>query len=765
MHGAATTLEPVREGTLGWLGWQDRVLAAEIVPPPRWDENPPDMDAIRGEVGREHDDASALHDRASANIAYFGAAYTRGFAAVVIPLVLVAALVLWTQITGSGVPTRDELATPESLDIGPVTGVLVFLVLAAPWTGAVAWRARARLAATKRVGLILRGLLLWTLALVLAPFTFGLSFVVVPVAVGAFVLLARPKVVLAHDPTPRKDPLPLHRLYRESRDQQRTAAKVVRGSERRVRQLHAQATRDYESRLSDFRARKDAWSPFEVLPLPERQDVLVIGGSAVERGDLLHHLGAAVEQDGDTFWVLDLEGRSASSRLLLEARRHGRDVRVLHAGDEAALSQLLDDLDHIRAGRRSLLVDVLSSGIAYDAQGRVSSRSREVRDTLRRLTGVLREQHDAVRAADLHQAMQVLLGRGQQTQSSTTDDFTLGTAPEVATHEALSSASVHAVREAFTQQDRQQFHAAWDDVRLKLESLLPEDDSPTSGERWDPTASLGVSVVDLHLHDADRELRTAVLASMHLELLRTVPDVRPRALAVMGAEALPVELLRQLSEVCASLDVQLLLFFGELVPEVQSLARGRRVVAAFGGHGATAAEELADIFGKEWIDRVQAYQTSWSESEAQNRSETSGRSFSQTGSDQTGGQSGSSAGGWTSGSTWGRSSSQSRGTESSRTDGETTTQQRGGSETRQVQYERRVTGQHLSALPPYTLLVKRGDTVHTADVKADLALPPQLLSRMAQARAVSAEAPAELPGHLPDSRVASEQQADRMQPS
>ncbi|MGB6021365.1 MAG: hypothetical protein WBG89_03450 [Ornithinimicrobium sp.] len=719
MTTSTSTLAPVNDGTLGWIGWHRQVLAAEPVPRPVWHEQPPDIDTIRRRLAQEVDHASSAQQAAAQTLQYVRSAYRWAVASIVFPLTLLLALAVSSAVFEVTLPTT----TSAEFSISPLVGAIAFVILFSPWVAAKALSARKRLSAGS--GTLLRGLGLWILCAMVAPFVLGMSFVVIPVAVGVWVLLSRPKVFQFASPVATQAPESLLKIYRSARSGMSQSSGTIRSFDRRVRAEHDQAMKAYDQRHQQFLVTENQWSPFELVEIPEQQDILVIGGAAVERGDLLHHIGAAVEQQDQGFWVLDLEGRGTPSRLIAEAGHRGRHVSHLHAANEAATTHLLDGLDQISVGKRSLMVEVLAAGIAYDADGRVTSRTREVADTLKRLSAILREHQGSATVNGLHAALEVLLGRAEEKSSSTTvDDFGLQPATiDEGTDHTLSTAAVSAIRAAFTQQDRQQFHTAWTDVRVKIETILAHegDEFATEAAMWDPHCHLSVCTIDLGLPPSDRELRTALLASHHVELLRSSPQLRPTALAVIGAEALPVDLLRHLSEVAQSVGTQLILMFGELVSEVQTLARGRRIVAAFGGHGATAAEELADLFGKDWTERLQNYQQTWSTSEATSRTETTGRNWSS--SDSSG--SSSSFGFWSDSTNQSRSSS--NGDSASAAEGSTTTDQTGGTNTVQREYERRYTGAQISKLPPFTLLIKHGNTVRYADVKAGLHLPDDVV--------------------------------------
>ena len=741
MDTPTAALKPVNDGTLGWIGWRRRVLAAEPVPRPVWHEQPPDIDGIRRRLGSEVDDASSSHQASAQTLDYVRTAYRWGIAAMAFPMLILGALAIASVVLEVAVPSSSSTVPTDALEDSPAIGVLLFLILFSPWVAAKAITARKRL--YKGGGTFLRGLGLWVLCAVLAPFTLGLSFVVVPVVIGAWVVFSHPKVFQFGSPVAIRAPESLFTIYRHARVGMSQSAGTIRSLDKRVGAEYDQAMKAYQQRQEQFRIKESQWAPFALVDIPEQQDILVVGGAAIERGDLLHHIGAAVEQQDQGFWVLDLEGRGTPGRLITEAHHRGRHVSHLHAANEAATTHLLDGLDQISVGKRSLMVEVLAAGIAYDADGRVTSRTREVADTLKRLSRILRQHHGNATVNGLHAALEVLLGRAEENSTSTAvDDFGLKPATlDKDPDHVLSPAAVSAIRSAFTQQDRQQFHSAWTDLRVKMETILAHETAAPTPESatWNPDCDLSVCTVDLGLPPSDRELRTALLASHHVELLRSSPDLRPAALAVVGAEALPVDLLRHLSEVAQSVGTQLILLFGELVAEVQSLARGRRIVAAFGGHGATASEELADLFGKDWTERLQNYQKTWSESEAKTRTETTGRNWSDSDSHGSSTQLGS----WFDNTN--RSRTNSSGGSSSTAEGSTDTRQDGGAESYQREYERKYTGAQISQLPPFTMLIKHGDRVRVADVKADLRLPDSIVQGELALPAPSPEALSALP--------------------
>ncbi|TDQ53442.1 proline-rich domain-containing protein [Actinorugispora endophytica] len=742
MGHPATILTPLPDRALGWLSWRRPLIGVEPLPLPEWTEPRPDPDAIRAALHQRQGEVVRQQQLAAHNLAFYRKAVWSAVAAVGYSALTTLGLLLTFAVTGT---PFEAVSAADS----PAATVPTHFIVAgwasffAPWFAVVALRHRRRLGAS-RVGwglFLLLGLGLWFAALAASFLTFGLSFSLLPGAVGLWVLFTRPTVYNMDFGTTGRAPLTLWTLYRRVGGEEAGGRRAIASFERRVAEAVAEAEREFGERHRRFHAQLAGSSPFGVVAPPEQQDIVAVGGSPMERGDMLHHFGVAAIARGNRIWVLDLEGRGAGDRLLGEVRRHGRPAGWLSADDDAALVAAFDALSATR-GRRHQITEALASALADDADSGVSRQARSTADTLNRLGRILHETRGAITVAGLHAALEVLLGGGGEAPSRAVgDDFGLDDAA-VGPVAGLAPDAAARVRAAFTRQDREHFHAAWTELRVKLAGLLPDDDGPARSA-WTPDADLSGASVPLTLASFDRELRAAMLLAHHIELLRwgTVPP--PAALAVVGVDRVRPELLRQLSEVAGSAGIRLLLMFNELTPAVRDLARGRRAVAAFGGHGAAAAEELSDLFGKDWIPRLQSYQRTWSEAESVSRAEASGRTWSRTESEQrtrsfntfsSHGSSGGGEGGPVDqrSSGYGSSTARSHGVSDTSggswtgTDTRGTTSQQGGSATTQLEYERRVTGSVISGLAPFTAVLKAGDGVAFIDVKADMPMPPQL---------------------------------------
>jgi hypothetical protein len=742
----ATNLVPVRENTLGWLGWRQALVGVEPVPAPVWAERPPDPTEVDARVRRESASLRQEYDTAAHNVAYFApvvraAVVACGFALFATGFLVVAYLSSGLELASLVQTDPDAAAEPPEISVALTIASITALF--GPWFAAAVIQRRRRL--TKPTGRFGVGLGLWFLALVLACFTLGLSFVLMPAVVGLLGLLTRPTVFQLDQGTTGRAPASALRMWRDARQAAATARSALGDVDRRVREEVERLRREHTERGQAHQHALSTHVPYAVAGLPEVRDLVVVGGTPVERGDLLHHLGAAAAA-GTGIWVLDLEGRGACERLLAEATVRQRPVGMLTAADEDALVELLDALDSQAAGRSSALVEVLAYALAQDAEGRVVARARQAADTLRRVEQHLRSLPGGMTVARLHAAIDALLtGREQVAEVAARDDFGLAEAATAASDGAapLPADVVERVRASFSQQDRQHFYPIWTDLRIKLETLLP---GPGGGHpvtdpqrRWSARAACNIVVAPSTLGRADRELRTCLLVAHHLQLLKGSGPA-PAALVVVNAGQVPPELLTDLSDTANNHGVLLVAMFTELVPAVEQLALGRRHIAVFGGHGAQAAERLAELFGKGWLERVQSYQKTWSLADAESRAETSGRNWSiatqrsrsRGSSSSHSSSSGSGSGSPTTSHSWSTNSSTSTGETKQHGESSSTsvtigsTETRGGSETTTREYERQVTGSEISALPPFTMLLKHGGDVRYVDVKADLPLPEQL---------------------------------------
>lgn len=745
MGQTITALRPLPDRVLGALGWNQPLIGVEHQILPVFDRPPPDHAAIRARALAEQERMVGLHRTAVARAAFFRFAFWAAVWTLVLSVLFTFLLIAGVASAGSQQAAIESqgVAAPAAMT-SPSLFVTLLIAMFLPWFALVALNARRKLAGRGlgAGGFFAAGVGLWFLALFLSFFIFGMGFTLIPAAVALWVLLTRPALLEAtgHLGVTNlvKAHAPLFALYFEARRRAREARSEIGQTEQRMAEAVQRADEEYQRDLHDFQARTQGLSPFRVVTPPERQDILVIGGSPVERGDLLHHAGAAAIVPGTRVWLLDLEGRGASNRLVSEAEYHRRRHSVLGADDEPSLVATLDRLSHHR-GRRHQLTEALAAALSDDAEGRVTRQARNTADTLNRLGAILLSTPEGVSVATLLAAIEVLLGSGTDDPrgpSSGGDDFGFAVLPEPERGSGLPAETVARIRAEFTRQDREHFHPAWTDLRIKLSSLFSGEEP--AGAVWTPDGDLSCAVVPPRLSDADRELRSAVLLAHHIELLRwgTVPP--PGALVVVGADRIRPELLRHLSEVASESSTRLVLMFGEYTDNARELARGRRAVMVFGGHGAEAAEELSDLFGKDWIDRLQSYQDSWSDSVSKSRAETSGRSWSKSDtwnhSDESGRGGGSSHGengsGWN--SSWSSGSSDSYGGSTGQGESESITDTTGRSrdtghtQSRQIDYERRVTGRYISNLPPFTAVLKVGETVAYIDVHAELVLPPQL---------------------------------------
>lgn len=719
------------------LSWTGGVIGVEPLALPAFDEAPPDGDALAREVDEQLAAARERHGRAEAVQRRLGPLVRWSIVAIAAGGALAIALAIAII---SGGPTSFYNGDAD----GAGYSVLGYALLACPLLGTLTF-ASWRKARDPRLRLSPRRFVLIVVGSGIAgAATYGALWVAFPVAMGLVALRGRPVLRWPNGSEYVVSPSTLE-AYRTARSARADAHRIASDEATAAPRAVAAAESRYEERRRAHESRLAAMSPFEAVGPLADQDLLVVGGSPQERGDLVHNVVASWSNAGPV-WILDLLADGTSTAAYEEAARQDRSTGIADASRAERIGAMVNELVDDDRGAAAL-VDVLSTAIATGSGTAVAARKREIADPLRRICAVLAATRDRVAAADLHEAMETLLAGRTAATRSAHDDFGLATRVEGGAQASpgLTANEMRAVREAFTDDERRAFLREWTEIRAALGTLLDHDGDQPAAITWSAGRDLRLAYVSADLSRDDRELRSAILVQHHLQVLRRRSDA-PACLVVTGCDELDYDLLRDLSKVADASEVALVLVFADLTPQLRQLARGRRALAAFGGLGAEAAEELSNAFGHAWSERVQSYQATWSQSLAESRSRTSGRNWggSESVTRTSGSTSGSTSGYSTGGSS--ESGSSSSGTSSSTTrstshtdsetwgenesstDGDTTTDTESAATTRSIQYEQAVRGSAISQLPPYTLLLKVGAAVRPLDVNGELVLPDTFLS-------------------------------------
>jgi prepilin signal peptidase PulO-like enzyme (type II secretory pathway) len=753
------------------LSWTGGLVGVEPRPAPTFDEPPPDADAIRARAAQTAQEWITRGATAKAVLERITPTVTIAGLSVVVGAVLL--LALGVGFASNGVDAlyanadREE-GTPSGLAYALIGGALLGTFAAASW--------QKLRKPHKRLG-FWKGVLLFVVVFFAGFALVGFGMAAFPLAIGLLALRSRPLLWWQNGSQVQVDPS-LWRMFREERSIRAQADEATARAGAEAERQVAEELAAFNKRRKEFADDLARWSPFApVGPLADR-DLIVVGGSAAERGDLVHNLAAAWSLAGPV-WILDVHADGASATVCDEAPRNGRRVGVLNAGDGDGLVALLDGLGHSN-GRRSPLVEVLSSGMAAGSETSSVGRKREIADMLRRIGGVVSEGREQLRVADFHRAVEALLG-GRTAAAAVTDDFGLADGGgDPAAGRRFTADETRRLREEFTDDERNSFFREWSDIRTKLRLMLGDDDA--EGElQWGRGCAVSCAFISGDVPRDERELRSALLVEHHVQLLRRGGENVPACLIVIGADDVGEEGLKELTKVTEAAGVALALVFADLTPEARQLARGRRALAAFGGLGAEAAEELSNVFGQEWIPRVKSYQETLSVSQAESRSRTVGRSW---GGSESYSETDSVNEGWSEGSTdthsadsggsWSTNKGKSGGTSRSKswsdstnwseneseTGGTTDTTGESWATTREIEYAQSVRGSEIARLTPYVMVLKVGPAVIAVDVDRDLVLPgtfldqfrPLELRRRAPARragpvpaAPTAQEPAELP--------------------
>jgi hypothetical protein len=737
--------------SIAGLSWSNGLVGVEPQTPPNFDESPPDPTALRQRATGEMAETEARAVAADAVVRRLGPPVRMGVFATAAGVVLGIALLIGLASRGpsgfyKGVDDKSE---------GPYK-VLVYALFFGPFIGTAAYLSLRKLRGIIAPFGFKKMAALCIAALVAGAATFGAGWVLLPLVIGPLLLLSRPLISMPDGSSLQVTPsvLGAYRAARKQLAEARGAAAQIPAS---LEEQVAQEVAAYEHRRMAFADELARWSPFSPVGPLSDQDLLVVGGTAAERGDLVHNLTAAWALVGPV-WIFDLHSDGASHAAYTGATQHERTIGVIDGTNADAVVAALDKLGST-SQRHSPLIEVLSAGMAAEATAGSVARKREITDTLRRIGAVLATGRDSVRVVDFHLAMETLLS-GRTAATTGADDFGLGGNGQAAEHAHLSADEARRLREAFTDDERSSYFREWSEIRTKLGALLHGRSDEPAQIRWGPGCDVSVAYVSAAMPRDDRELRSALLLEHHIQMLRQAGASAPACLIVPGCDDAPREMLQELSKVADTTGVALVLVFADRANEVLELARGRRALAAFGGLGSEAAEQLSNGFGHDWQWRVQSYQASWSESTARSRSETSGRNWGWSDSESI-------SEGWNEGSSLtigesissssshghsaGTSSSRSRsgGGSESETRGETDTTGTSGAATQAREYEQAVRGVVLSRLPPYTMLLRVATgEVKYVDIGRHVELPPVSLAQIERIE-VRRHRPAGPSGNLP----------------
>lgn len=642
---------------------------------------------------------------------------------------------------------------------------VIIIVLFGPWLAASAYVHRRELSGDI-ASLRAWGIGLWIVAALLAFPTVGLSLTLLPLAMGYWALNSKPRL---WEPMVRqavRSPRTLDELHRDYDANLRSLRALASDYQPRLQAVINEDEARYQEYLNLRQQRADSWRPHRLVPFPEQKNVVIVGGSPAERGDLLHHLVAASRSTSSTrLWVLDLEGRGVAERFRVESLARSESPTWLEGDDEEALELLIDELSQLSGGRHSPFINTLAEALAYDA-AQTLGRAREVADVLHRIRKALVDADERPSVRSLHAALALLEGTTTVTrrESIVDDDFGLSAdsvSGDTGDRFELSAAAIKAIRAEFVDTERSNYFSLWTDIRVKLGTLLIQDDtrghSVDAARYLDPDGDIRLATVPMTMSRSDRDFRAALLAAHHLELARTTPD-KPEVIIINGAEALPVNLIADLIKTAQGLGILTVAIFSEYTAGVEEVTKTRHIFGAFGGQGEREGEKLAEMFGKDWVSRVASYQTSFSEADTRSRAIAAGRSWSDTDTRTWSDTYDPKTGFFIFGpelQSYSDGGSQSNTIGGSRTSTDTTgtTSTRGSTESVSVEYENQVTGSYLRALPPYMLIMKDADRVATLDVFGQLVVKaydsPEQERGVAEAFVELEEHPASVPGTVP----------------
>lgn len=609
----------------------------------------------------------------------------------------------------------------------------VIIALFGPWFAASAFVNRRELSGESSA-LGRWGIGLWIAAAIIGFPTLFLSFTLLPVAMGLWALNTKPRLWEPMIRQAVRSPQTLKQLHESYSSSLQSLRAVASDYEPRFQAIVAEDEARYDEYLTLRQQRAESWRPHRLVPFPEQKNVVTVGGSPAERGDLLHHLVAAGRNAGTTrLWVLDLEGRGVAERFRVESFAREETATWLEGDDEEALELLIDELGQLSGGRHSPFINVLAEALAYDAD-QTLGRAREVADVLHRIRNALTDADERPSVRSLHAALALLEGTtaiSRRDSSAEDDDFGLsadGATSDDSARNELSAAAVTAIRAEFVDTERSNYFSLWTDIRVKLGTLLTRDDtrghSVGAAHYLDGEDQIRLATVPITMSRSDRDFRSALLAAHHLELARSVPD-KPAAIVINGAEDLPVDLIADLIKTAQGVGIVTVAMFSEYAAGVEQVTKGRHIFGAFGGQGEREGEKLAEMFGKDWVSRVASYQTSFSEADTRSRAVAAGRSWSDTDTKTWSDTYDPTTGFFIFGpevQSYSEGGSQSNTIGGSRTTTDTTgtTSTRGSTESISVEYENQVTGSYLRALPPYMLIMKDAERVATLDVFGQL---------------------------------------------
>lgn len=726
------------------LTWSSPVLALEPRPIPRFADPAPDPRALWDAISRQAQDAGARLQWERLLLRRIKRMRTTGVVLLLLSLMTLG-VIAFGQVTGeidgyvvqsseseSEVEVRDGQVVRVSDDTSPVAVLAAVLLFTSAIAAAVcfAMYSRARDPSSNA------GLAVGAALLVAGCCTMG----VVPLVVSLYMLLSKPRFRWPDGSISRLDSTVLSAAASRQRTidqleqlaadpQARFQAELAR-----AQAAHAAARAQHDQHYASLQR----FDPIPPLPEP---DLICIGGSLVERTEVVHHLVGSLRQAGPV-WVIDLSP-TASLHKALEWSCRDPQAGLLEASDDSSLHWHLDQLVRQRTGRRVLLIDVLIDAFAPTEGDSGGASRRDIVDTLQRIADVFDECGQDLSLLSLYEGVQVLLasarhGRASAPSDDGSNDFG-AIAPSPAPRDGLDPAVVEMLRTEFTDDERREYLREWSDIRRKLRALRASSSSPPEPPRpWQPDAPVNLAFVRGTLAADDLQLRRGLLVGLCRNLLRAEGGPAVGSIVVAGADHLDDQQVLDLSNLAEAAGVTLATVFAELTPTARRFARGRRSLAVLGGLGAEAAEELSTMLGMDWTERAQSYQSTWSDAESESRAETSGRSWSTTSTDgrtktwgSTSGEHGAST-----------SSSDQRSSSTAETDGgsfsETsttgTTHTEGGSATTVREYEQVARGSEISRLAPFTALLRYGSEVRFVDFNGSIAVEPRVAEAAAQLR-------------------------------
>jgi hypothetical protein len=708
--------------SIAGLSWSSGLIGVEPLPESTFDVPLPDVAAIKQQSSRELQALQARRLHADAVVRRLGPAVRMGLFATATGVVLAIALLV-------GIASRGPSAFYDGVEKehGGAYRVLAYALLTGPFIGTAAFSTWSKLRGPfdRTTGKTLT--VLCVAAIAAGVVTFGAGWVALPLVMGPLLLWRRPLIMMPDQSFLQVDPsvLGAYRAARRDRAAAKHAVAQLPTEEERLEK----AISLHELQFLTFELDRSRRWPFAPVGPLSDQDLLVVGGEAAERGDLVHNLTGAWSLAGPV-WIIDLRDDGDAGAAVTGARENGRTIGWIDGTRADGIVALLDELGRTSKGS-SALIEVLSAGMATDAASGSVARARAITDTLRRIGSVLTAERDDVRVVDFHEAMEAILG-GATAASSVPDDFGLGGSGDAPARDHLSPDETSRLRRTFDDQDKESLY----ELRTKLAALLPERADRPAQIAWGPGYDVSVASVSSSMSRSDRELRTALLLEHHIQMLRQEDTDLPACLIALGCDDAPKDTLRELSSVAKYSGVALVLVFAERTDVLLELGEGRRALAAFGGLGSTAAEKLSDAFGRDWRWRVQSYQANWSASTANSRTRTSGRSWQW--SESKGTQEGVSQGSNVTHSDGKVATSESEqlssGTSQSFQRGEGSTVSvadgitdqkgtgRGKGEVRE--YEQAVRGAELARLPPFTMLLRiASGEVKYVDVRARAVVP------------------------------------------